>query len=144
MNRSQKSFNQSLFPLIKTKNDTQMSRRDNGELELNVIQFDPFENRCRMKMIIKHFEDTSQKHLTRDTEVQKKFWQFSFHQSKKTVQKDIPVALSTIPNFQINRFEKLEKIMNENNKSAPQSCLSISAHQVNCNKKIELMSFFYE
>ena len=45
MNRSQKSFNQSLFPLIKTKNDTQMSRRDNGELELNVIQFDPFENR---------------------------------------------------------------------------------------------------
>ena len=22
-----------------------MSRRDNGELELNVIQFDPFENR---------------------------------------------------------------------------------------------------
>ena len=45
MNRSQKTFNQSLFPLIKTKKDTQMSRRDNGELELNVIQFDPFENR---------------------------------------------------------------------------------------------------
>ena len=38
-------------------------------------------------MIIKQFKYASQKHLTRDTEVQKKFWQFSFHQSKKTVQK---------------------------------------------------------
>ena len=38
-----------------------------------------------MKMIIKHFKDASQKNLTRDTEMQKKFWWY--HQSKKTVQK---------------------------------------------------------
>ena len=41
-------------------------------------------------------------------------------------------------------FVKLEHIMDENNKLAPQSCLSISAHQVKCNKKIELMSFFHK
>ena len=67
-----------------------------------------------------------------------------FSNPRKRYKKDIPVALSTTPKFQINRFEKLEKIMNENNKSAPQSWLSISAHQVKCNKKIELMSFFHK
>ena len=40
------------------------------------------------------------------------------HQSKKTVQKRHTSSASTTPNFQINRFEKLEKIMNQ-----------VSAHQ---------------
>ena len=44
-----------------------------------------------MKMIIQHFKDASQKNLTRDTEVQKKFWQFKFSSiqengTKKTYQ----------------------------------------------------------
>ena len=74
--------------------------------------------------------NASQKNLTRDTGVQKKVLSLVFTNPRKRYKKDIPVALSTTPNFQINRFEKLEKIMNENNKSAPQSCLLISAHQV--------------
>ena len=65
----------------------------------------------------------------------------SFIISRKQYKKETILALSTTLHFQIDRFGKLEKIMDDNNQLAPQGCFSASTHQVKRDKqKWELMS----